>query len=67
MGTADVKCPECGAMNYSLYLEETGGLMECEHCGCTVHLRREKTYTQERKEIIRWQIAKIWPVSRMAV
>jgi len=31
----DVKCPICGTMNRDLYLEETDGWMECEHCGAT--------------------------------
>ncbi len=28
----NVRCPICGTVNYGLYLEETGGLMECECC-----------------------------------
>lgn len=32
MKTYDVICPVCGHKNYSLYLEETEGWMECEHC-----------------------------------
>ena len=28
-----VICPFCGKSNYSLYLEETGGHMECDKCG----------------------------------
>ena len=28
----DVKCPICGTVNHNLYLEETDGWMECEHC-----------------------------------
>ncbi len=28
----DVKCPICGTVNKGLYLEETNGWMECEHC-----------------------------------
>ena len=31
--TYDVLCPICGKVNRSLYLEETDGWMECEHCG----------------------------------
>ena len=31
--TYDVTCPICGRINRSLYLEETGGWMECECCG----------------------------------
>lgn len=33
MRTYDIECPLCGHMNYSLYLEETNGWMECEKCG----------------------------------
>ena len=37
----DAECPVCGMLNRRLYLEETGGWMECEHCGtmtrCTDH------------------------------
>lgn len=29
----DAKCPLCGTVNHNLYLEETDGWMECEHCG----------------------------------
>lgn len=36
MNTYDVKCPICGAVNRSLFLEETDGWMECDHCGCAV-------------------------------
>ncbi len=32
MVKTNVKCPICGTVNYNLYLEETGGLMECECC-----------------------------------
>lgn len=67
MGTTDVKCPECGAMNYSLYLDETDGWMECDHCGCTVHLRKEETVSQAAKKDSHWRIIRVWPVSRMAV
>lgn len=28
----DVTCPICGTLNKSLFLDETGGWMECEHC-----------------------------------
>ena len=28
----DITCPICGTLNKGLYLEETGGWMECEHC-----------------------------------
>ena len=29
----DVKCPVCGKTNHGLFLQETGGWMECEYCG----------------------------------
>lgn len=32
----DVKCPVCGKINQGLFLEETKGWMECEHCGADV-------------------------------
>ena len=42
--TYDVACPVCGRVNRRLYLEETEGWMECEHCGnSTQDLRFEKT------------------------
>lgn len=28
----DVRCPYCGKLNRSVYLEETGGWMECIFC-----------------------------------
>ncbi len=28
----DVRCPICNTLNRRLYLEETQGWMECEHC-----------------------------------
>lgn len=28
----DIRCPLCGTVNKNLYLEETDGWMECEHC-----------------------------------
>ena len=40
MKTTDVRCPVCGSMNKKLYLEETGGSMECDCCGSTVLLRK---------------------------
>ncbi len=38
MKSTDVMCPICGAINYGLFLEETDGWMECEHCGSMSHL-----------------------------
>lgn len=35
MTAYDAKCPYCGHLNTNLYLEETGGWMECEMCGKT--------------------------------
>ena len=32
----DIRCPICGTVNHNLYLEETHGWMECEHCQQTV-------------------------------
>ena len=33
MDGKDVKCPKCGTVNRSLFLEETEGQYECERCG----------------------------------
>ena len=33
MKAYDIRCPVCGTVNYSLFLQETDGLMECENCG----------------------------------
>jgi len=33
MKRTDVRCPVCGTMNRSLFLEETEGNYECEGCG----------------------------------
>ena len=38
----DVKCPICGTINKSLYLEETHGWMECENCHSTVQVKQIK-------------------------
>ena len=38
METYDVRCPICGELNHNLYLEETDGWMECEHCGPAVQI-----------------------------
>lgn len=32
MVKTNARCPVCGTVNYNLYLEETGGFMECECC-----------------------------------
>ena len=32
MKTYNICCPHCGTINRDLYLEETGGSMECERC-----------------------------------
>jgi hypothetical protein len=54
-------------MNFSLYLEETGGFMECSCCGCTVQLQKERASVLSGDKQIRWQILKTWPVIRQAV
>lgn len=37
----DVKCPICGTINHKLYLDETDGWMECEHCQQVVKVLRK--------------------------
>lgn len=36
----DCECPICGWLNKNLYLEETNGWMECEHCSSVVQVVR---------------------------
>ncbi len=59
MLTEDVKCPKCGMLNCSLYLEETDGWMECCSCGCTVLLRRTRARSSAGGRDIRWRIERI--------
>ena len=33
MKSYDIKCPVCGTVNHSLFLQETDGWLECENCG----------------------------------
>ncbi len=47
MNTYDVICPACGTVNHNLYLDETSGMMECEHCGQVISLKE----TAELKKI----------------
>ena len=44
----DVKCPLCGRVNHNLYLEETKGWMECEHCQQLVKVLK---FAEECKKI----------------
>ena len=64
MSRMDVRCPDCGAINYSLDLIESDGWMECEHCGCTARLlslhRGDATVVGN----CCWQIIKPLPGSR---
>ena len=34
----NAKCPLCGTENKNMYLEETDGWMECEHCHAEVRV-----------------------------
>ena len=38
----DVNCPNCGHRNRGLYLEDSGGWMECESCGAISRVRRKE-------------------------
>lgn len=48
MHTYDAVCPICGAVNHSLFLEETDGWMECEMCGEATKFRWQ---TPDKKPI----------------
>ena len=39
----DAKCPLCGTLNCGLFLDETDGWMECEHCHETVRVQEYTT------------------------
>ena len=59
----DVKCPECGAINYSLDLVETDGWMECERCGCTARLVSLRRGDATELKNCRWQLIRPLPGS----
>lgn len=42
----DIRCPICGTVNHNLYLEETHGWMECEHC---MHTVKVLPFAEEKK------------------
>ena len=44
------QCPMCGTWNRQLYLEETGGWMECVRCGRVV---KALTFVLERGAVLR--------------
>lgn len=54
----DAKCPYCGTWNRKLYLEETGGMMECQCCErisrndyehlCKERVRSSRSYHEGR-------------------
>ena len=66
MKTTDVRCPVCGSMNKKLYLEETGGSMECDCCGSTVLLRKTQDNAHASEKAFFWQIVRTWPGTMMA-
>lgn len=57
MKTYDAVCPACGYRNRRMYLEETGGWMECENCGRLHRIpqfaRRVLFRGQDPKETVR--------------
>ena len=67
MGGQDVKCPECGAINHSLYLQEMDGWMECERCGCSAHLLKAKTKDLTDDKNCLWQVIRPLPSGRRAI
>lgn len=66
MKPVDVRCPECGTVNRSLYLEETDGWMECERCGCAAHLVNAKTNDLTDVKNCVWQVVRTLPSGRRA-
>ena len=64
MRRIDVKCPECGAINFGLDLAETDGWMECERCGCTARLLSLHRADATDVNNCCWQIIRPLPSSR---
>ena len=60
----DVKCPDCGAINYGLDLIETDGWMECADCGCTARLGSLRRGDATDLHNGRWQLLRPLPGSR---
>ena len=58
MSKTDVTCPICCTVNHDLYLEETDGWMECEHCLNVLHVK-DFTFVSRIPvyKNIRWQMA----------
>ena len=67
MNGQDVRCPECGAINHSLFLWETDGWMECEQCGCAAHLLKTSTGNLTDVRDCVWQIIKRLPSGSRAI
>lgn len=57
MRTYDVKCPICGTVNRALYLEETEGWMECDHCRNATKVQ----LTEEHKLIPVYAVKRLKP------
>lgn len=51
--TYDVKCPICGRINRSLYLEETEGWMECDKCGSDIRVQNSNDQKMVPKYILK--------------
>lgn len=64
MQRMDVKCPECGKINFGLDLTETDGWMECEHCGCTARLISLRRGDATVVGNCYWQVVRPLPDSR---
>ena len=53
MKAYDIRCPVCGTVNHSLFLQETDGWLECESCGVTsrvLSLRPVRVFPREKAE-----------------
>jgi len=58
MNKTDITCPICGTINHDLYLEETDGWMECEHCLNVLHVKDFALVSRiPIYKSIKWQMA----------
>ena len=60
----DVRCPDCGVINYGLDLIETDGWMECEACGCTARLVSLRRGDATDLHNCHWQVVRPLPDGR---
>lgn len=61
----DIRCPICGTVNKGLYLEETGGWMECEKCH--VESMDGEYYAQHAQKVPRYTMQQLSQLAAQGV